>query len=65
MVVDDLNKNGQFDKFEDRIVVGASADKKWGGTVFIIDFSLASEATFPKSDDIFSREVYEAILEDR
>ena len=54
MVVDDLNKNGQFDKFEDRIVVGgASADKKWGGTVFIIDFSLASEATFPKSDDIF------------
>ena len=54
MVVDDLNKNGQFDKFEDRIIVGgASADKKWGGTVFIIDFSLASEATFPKSDDIF------------
>ena len=52
--LDDLNKNGQFDKFEDRIVVGgASADKKWGGTVFIIDFSLASEATFPKSDDIF------------
>ena len=38
MVVDDLNKNGQFDKFEDRIIVGgASADKKWE-SVFIIDF---------------------------
>ena len=54
MVVDDLNKNGQFDKFEDRVIVGGtSSDKKWGGTVFVIDFSLASEATFPKSDDVF------------
>jgi hypothetical protein len=54
MVVDDLNKNGQFDKYEDRIIVGGtSSDKKWGGTVFIIDFSLASDATFPKSDDVF------------
>ena len=54
MVVDDLNKNGQFDKFEDRIIVGGtSSDKKWGGTVFVIDFSLASEATFPRSDDVF------------
>jgi len=54
MVVYDVNKNGQYDKYEDRIVVGGvSKDKKWGGTAFIIDFSLASDATYPKSDDVF------------
>ena len=54
MVVDDLNKNGQYDRYEDRIIVGGvSKDKKWGGTVFVIDFSLSSDATFPKTDDVF------------
>ena len=54
MVVDDLNKNGQYDRYEDRIIVGGvSKDKKWGGTVFVIDFSLSSDATYPRSDDVF------------
>ncbi len=54
MVVDDLNKNGQYDRYEDRIIVGGvSKDKKWGGTVFVIDFSLSSDATYPKTDDVF------------
>ena len=54
MVVDDLNKNGQYDRYEDRIIIGGvSKDKKWGGTVFVIDFSLSSDATYPKTDDVF------------
>ena len=26
---------------------------RWAGTVFVIDFNLASSATYPRSDDIF------------
>ena len=54
MVVHDVNKNGVFDKSEDKIIVGGMRnDGKWAGTVFVIDFNLASTATYPKSDDIF------------
>ena len=54
MVVHDVNKNGVFDKSEDKIIVGGMRnDGKWAGTAFVIDFNLASIATYPKSDDIF------------
>ena len=54
MVVHDVNKNGVFDKSEDKIIVGGMRnDGKWAGTAFVIDFNLASTATYPKSDDIF------------
>ena len=54
LIVHDKNKNGQFDKSEDRVLVGGvTNDKKWAGTVFIIDFSLTSAATYPQSDDVF------------
>ena len=54
MVVHDVNKNGVFDKSEDKIIVGGMGkDGKWAGTAFVIDFNLASTATYPKSDDIF------------
>ncbi len=54
MVVHDVNKNGVFDKSEDKIIVGGMRnDGKWAGTAFVIDFNLTSTATYPKSDDIF------------
>jgi|TARA_Y100000310_G_scaffold118080_1_gene116857 hypothetical protein len=54
MVVHDVNKNGVFDKSEDKIIVGGMRnDGRWAGTAFVIDFNLASTATYPKSDDIF------------
>ena len=54
MVVHDVNKNGVFDKSEDKIIIGGMRnDGKWAGTAFVIDFNLASTATYPKSDDIF------------
>ena len=54
MVVHDVNKNGVFDKSEDKIIVGGMRnDGKWAGTAFVIDFNLTSPATYPKSDDIF------------
>ena len=54
MVVHDVNKNGIFDKSEDKIIIGGMRnDGKWAGTAFVIDFNLASTATYPKSDDIF------------
>jgi len=43
MVVHDVNKNGVFDKSEDKIIVGGMRnDGKWAGTAFVIDFNLAS-----------------------
>ena len=54
MVVYDVNSNGIYDKYEDKVLVGGMGDNgKWAGTVFVIDFNLASSATYPKSDDIF------------
>ena len=54
LVVHDVNLNGQYDQYEDRILVGAvSKDNKWAGTVFVIDFLLASSTTYPKPDDVF------------
>jgi len=54
MVVHDINKNGIFDKYEDKVLVGGMSNNgRWAGTVFVLDFNLASSASYPKSDDIF------------
>ena len=54
MVVYDVNSNGLYDKYEDKVLVGGMNDNgRWAGTVFVIDFNLASSATYPRSDDIF------------
>ena len=54
MVVYDVNSNGVYDKYEDKVLVGGMNDNgRWAGTVFVIDFNLASSATYPRSDDIF------------
>ena len=54
MVVYDINSNGVYDKYEDKVLVGGMNDNgRWAGTVFVIDFNLASSATYPRSDDIF------------
>ena len=55
MVVYDVNENGVFDLYEDQILVGGLTDKnKWGGTVFVIDFTLANSNTYPKSESTFN-----------
>jgi hypothetical protein len=54
MVVYDVNSNGLYDKYEDKVLVGGMSNNgRWAGTVFVIDFNLASSSTYPKSDDIF------------
>ena len=54
LVVHDVDESGDFDSSVDRILVGGlTSDKKWAGTVFVIDLTLASSATYPKADDVF------------
>lgn len=54
MVVYDVNENGVFDLFEDQILVGGLTDKnQWGGTAFVIDFTLSNSSTYPKSESTF------------
>ena len=56
MVVSDLNDNGEFDLYEDKILVGpvdASGGSRWKGTVFSIDFRFVTEASFPQADDVY------------
>jgi hypothetical protein len=65
MVVHDVNKNGVFDNSEDKIIVGGMRnDGKWAGTAFVLDFNLASTATYPKSDDIFRVKFYRPFWKD-
>jgi hypothetical protein len=62
MIVEDINGNGEFDKIEDRILVGHTVVREagsqklisWGGTVFGFDFnSVADESGLPKPGDIY------------
>ena len=58
MLVYDKNSNGQFDLYEDEIVVGPTIELGktvyWGGTAFGIDFSnVGSEEELPKSNDVY------------
>jgi|TARA_B100001971_G_scaffold207939_1_gene228905 hypothetical protein len=54
LMVHDLNGDGDYDRFEDRVLMGGVTDEgKWTGTVFIIDFRASSESLYPKPDDVF------------
>ncbi len=55
LVVHDLNKNGEFDPLQDRVLVGAIDNKGWwAGTVFIIDFrGYAEESDLPDVYDVY------------
>ncbi len=56
MVVSDLNDNGEFDIFEDKILVGPAdptSGARWKGTAFTIDFRFVTEATFPGPGDVY------------
>jgi hypothetical protein len=55
LAVHDLNKNAKYDILADRILVGpVTNDGKWAGTIFIIDFSAASDSTqLPKAGDVY------------
>jgi hypothetical protein len=56
LVVQDINKNGQFDILDDRIFVGpVNSEDKWAGTAFIIDFFAAfgDEIRLPQPDDVY------------
>ena len=54
LMVHDLNGDGDYDRFEDRVLMGGITDEgKWAGTVFIIDFRASSESLYPKPDDVF------------
>jgi hypothetical protein len=55
MVVVDLNQNGVYDKFEDKVLVGPldPVRQRWKGTVFSIDFRYVTEASFPQADDVY------------
>ncbi|MBT7269856.1 MAG: hypothetical protein HN829_03085 [Candidatus Marinimicrobia bacterium] len=53
VVIHDVNDNDTLDLFKDRIFVGAPAGSRWKTTAFIIDFQLATEATYPISGDVY------------
>jgi hypothetical protein len=53
VIAQDMNNNDTFDLFEDRIFVGAPAGNRWRATAFIIDFQLATDATYPQSGDVY------------
>lgn len=55
MVVSDLNANGTFDIFEDKILVGPKSDRqRWIATAFSIDFKYADVNSYPATDDIYN-----------
>ena len=53
VIAQDMNNNDIFELFEDRIFVGAPAGNRWRATAFIIDFQLATDATYPLSGDVY------------
>lgn len=55
MVVQDVNKNGQFDYLLDRVFVGPLNNAGgWAGTAFILDFyGAADESELPQPDDVY------------
>ena len=53
VIAQDMNNNDTFELFEDRIFVGAPAGNRWRATAFIIDFQLATDATYPLSGDVY------------
>ena len=56
LIVQDLNKNGKFDLFGDRILVGSyNLKDRWDNVLFIIDFLNArDESELPKNNDVYA-----------
>ncbi len=56
MVVQDLNRNGQFDMLGDRILVGSmNLKERWDNVLFIIDFlNCRDESELPKANDVYA-----------
>ena len=54
MVVHDVDKSGQFELANDKILVGGVTwDRKWAGTAFVLDFNLVQSGLMPSGDDVF------------
>jgi hypothetical protein len=55
LVVEDNNRNLQFDILEDRVLVGpVTKSGRWAGTAFIIDFMSAPDSTaLPENNDVY------------
>ncbi len=56
MLPQDMNGNGQFDLFEDRILVGPLNERRiWDGVLFIIDFhQCQDENELPQPNDVYA-----------
>ena len=54
LVVHDVDKSGQFELANDKILVGGVTwDRKWAGTAFVLDFNLVQSGLMPSGDDVF------------
>ena len=60
LIVYDVNKNGSFDRENDFVLVGdvvtdaLTGLKRWGGTIFAIDFtSITNNSEMPKANDVY------------
>ncbi len=55
LVVQDMDRNNQFDLLKDRILVGGVTTKNWwAGTAFVIDFqNVSDESNLPKPNDLY------------
>ena len=53
MVAIDLNDDGEFNIFDDKILVGVQDRDRWKATAFEINFKFVTENTFPEADDVY------------
>jgi len=53
MVVYDVNDDGVFNKFEDKIIVGVQEGDRWKATAFEINFKFVTESTYPEAEDVY------------
>ncbi len=53
MVAVDLDDDGVFNIFEDKILVGVQDRQRWKATAFEINFKFVTENTFPEADDVY------------
>ncbi|RMF10868.1 MAG: hypothetical protein D6762_00610 [Candidatus Neomarinimicrobiota bacterium] len=52
IMVHDVNRNGVYDRFIDRVLVGPlTTNGRWGGTAFIIDFTNIDTLNYPRPGD--------------
>ena len=53
MVAIDLNDDGEFNIFDDKILVGVQDRDRWKATAFEINFKFVTANTFPEPDDVY------------